>query len=101
MKLMEHHPLLRSFEYSILHSEDNNSPHYFLQREDRRSSPLPLVNVRIDFEHGNFFLEGSWMFMMASNKKVRKRREAGRQDWWRVVGKVTKGQEGYLFLCFA
>ncbi|HEX9513125.1 MAG TPA: hypothetical protein VF939_21695 [Puia sp.] len=81
---MEHHPLLRSFEYSILHSEDNNSPHYFLQREDRRSSPLPLVNVRIDFEHGNFFLEGSWMFMTASNKKVRKRREAGKQEWVRV-----------------
>src|SRR5258708_39110351 len=84
MKVWEKHTILRSFEFSIMDLEDNNSPHYFLQREDRRSSPLPLVNVRIDFEHGNFFLEGSWMFMTASNKKVRKRREAGKQERERV-----------------
>jgi len=57
---MEHLPLLRSFEYSILHPEDDNS-----------GQAIPLVNVRIDFEHGNFFLEGSWVFMMASNKNTR------------------------------
>jgi hypothetical protein len=68
---MEHQPLLRSLEYSILHSEDLNSGQYFHQREDRGAATFPLVNFRIDFEHGNFFLEGSWMFMMASNKKVR------------------------------
>jgi hypothetical protein len=81
---MKHQPLLRSLEYSILRSEDGNSRQYFLQREEPRSSTFPLVNVRIDFEHGNFFLEGSWLFMMASNKKVRQRRAARKREWERV-----------------
>lgn len=74
---MEHQQLLRSFEYSILNADDINSRQSFHRLEgDRSSTVFPLVNVKVDFEHGNFFLEGNWMFMMAFNKKVRLSRAA-------------------------
>ena len=68
MKLMEQQQLLRSFEYSILQT----------------SVSFPLVSVRIDFEHGNFLLEGSWKFMVASNKNVRQSRAARKRERVRV-----------------
>jgi hypothetical protein len=82
---MEHQQLLRSFEYSILHSEDVSPRKSFFRRDkDRASASTPLVTVRIDFEHGNFFLEGSWKFMMASNKNVRQSRAARKRERVRV-----------------
>lgn len=34
------------------------------------STPLPLAEIVIDFEHGHFILEGDWHFMMAANRHV-------------------------------
>ena len=36
----------------------------------RFATHLPLVDIKLDFENGNFFLEGDWHFMMAANRHV-------------------------------
>jgi len=62
---MKKSTLLKQFEYSILPSAIaliGRKKNYVVAEH------LPLLNIVIDFEHGNLKLEGDWNFMMTSNK---------------------------------
>ncbi|MCW3120256.1 MAG: hypothetical protein JWM28_4338, partial [Chitinophagaceae bacterium] len=66
---MEKQIPLKYFAYAITPSAvamaavHNTDGHQF-------ATHLPLVDIKFDFENGNFTLEGDWHFLMASNRHV-------------------------------
>lgn len=82
--------LLSRYEYAMLSSTMTVSSLAFLEK-DQFGTRVPLVTIKIDFEKGNFYLEGNRQFMMFS-KRTRKIKELiGQQERVKVESSLFPG----------
>lgn len=82
--------LLTRYEYAMLSSSISTSSLNFLEK-DQYGARVPLVSIKIDFEHGNFYLEGSRQFMMFSKKARQQKELVGHKERVRVESSLFPG----------
>jgi hypothetical protein len=82
---------LRKIEYSVPIAA-KSTRHVAVDGEIGHEHPAILLNVQIDFQSGQFQLEGNWRFIMSSNKHSEKHWFRLHRDRVKFTGTVFPGQ---------
>lgn len=87
---MQEPVLLSRFEYAMLSSTITVSSRDGLEKYPF-GSQVPLVSIKIDFEKGDFWLEGNRQFMLFSRKTRKVRELVSQQERVRVESSLFPG----------